>query len=108
MKSFSTINDRKIKAAIVGCGRISKNHFGSIEKHQDNIELVAICDIDKTVLSDHKNTYKVKAYLDIGEMLNNTQIDLVILCLSLVYSSGDKPANLKSRVKLRYSWDARL
>ena len=80
MKSFSTINDRKIKAAIVGCGRISKNHFGSIEKHQDNIELVAICDIDKTVLSDHKNTYKVKAYLNIEEMLNDTQIDLVILC----------------------------
>ena len=80
MKSFSTINDRKIKAAIVGCGRISKNHFGSIEKHQDNIELVAICDIDKTVLSDHENTYKVKAYLDIEDMLNNSQIDLVILC----------------------------
>ena len=80
MKSFSIINNRKIMAAIVGCGRISKNHFESIEKYRDDIELVAICDHDKTVLTDHKNIYEVKAYLNIEEMLNNTQIDLVILC----------------------------
>ena len=32
MKSYPVINDRKIRLAIVGCGRISKNHFESIEK----------------------------------------------------------------------------
>ena len=42
MKSYPLITNRKIRVAIVGCGRISKNHFGSIEKHQDNIELIAI------------------------------------------------------------------
>ena len=48
MKSYPTINGRKIRMAIVGCGRISKNHFGSIEKHQDNIELVSICTVQQT------------------------------------------------------------
>ena len=33
---FDIIKDRKIKVAIVGCGRIANNHFGSIEKHQES------------------------------------------------------------------------
>ena len=41
---FKTIKNRKIKIAIIGCGRISKNHFGSIEKHKDDFELVAVCE----------------------------------------------------------------
>ncbi len=27
------ITDRKIRFALVGCGRIANNHFGSLEKH---------------------------------------------------------------------------
>jgi UDP-N-acetyl-2-amino-2-deoxyglucuronate dehydrogenase len=27
------IDDREIRATVVGCGRISKNHFAAIEKH---------------------------------------------------------------------------
>ena len=47
---FSSINGRKIRIAIVGCGRISKNHFGSIEKHAADLELAAICDTDPCLL----------------------------------------------------------
>ena len=60
MKSYLSVTERKIRMAIVGCGRISKNHFGSIEKRQDNIELISICDVQKAVLSKHKETYKAK------------------------------------------------
>ena len=80
MKSYPTINGRKIRIAIVGCGRISKNHFGSIEKHQDNIELVSICDVQKAVLSEHEAAYNVKGYLDLGDMLENEDLDLVAIC----------------------------
>ena len=48
------IINRKIRTAIVGCGRISKNHFESLEKHQDNMELISICDNQKTILSAHE------------------------------------------------------
>ena len=41
---YDIIKDRKIKVAIVGCGRIANNHFGSIEKHQESLELVGVCD----------------------------------------------------------------
>jgi len=80
MKSYPTINGRKIRMAIVGCGRISKNHFGSIEKHQDNIELVSICDVQQDVLSEHETTYKVKGYLDLCDMLEKEDLDLVVIC----------------------------
>jgi len=80
MKSYPIINDRKIRMAVVGCGRISKKHFGSIEKHQDNIELVSICDVQQKVLSEHEATYKVKGYLDLSDMLENEELDLVAIC----------------------------
>ena len=56
------IANRKIRIAIVGCGRISSNHFGSIEKHANEIELVAICDTNAKVLNEHEEKYKVPAY----------------------------------------------
>jgi len=80
MRSYLRINGRKIRMAIVGCGRISKNHFGSIEKHQDNIELVAICDVQQVILSEYEEKYKVKGYLDLGDMLENEELDLVAIC----------------------------
>jgi len=64
----------------VGCGRISKNHFSSIEKHAADLELGAVCDIDATLLTDHAERYKVPAYRNFEEMLQNERLDLVALC----------------------------
>ena len=50
----------KIKIAVVGCGRISRSHFDSIKAHQNSIELISICEIDKKILSDHEKKYDVK------------------------------------------------
>jgi len=75
-----TFKDRKIRMAIVGCGRISKNHFGSIEQHQENIELVAICDTNPAVLKEHEKRYKVPAYRSLETMLESEDLDIVTLC----------------------------
>lgn len=80
MQNFALIKGRKIRIGIVGCGRISVNHFGSIEKHADELELVAICDIDPVVLTEHAEKYKVPTYLNLEEMLETEQLDLVALC----------------------------
>ena len=66
--------------AIVGCGRISKNHFGSIEKHQENIELICICDINFDVLKDHEGKYGVTGYSNMEAMLQKEELDIVSLC----------------------------
>ena len=77
---YPIILDRKLRIAVVGCGRIARNHFGSIEKHADNIALVAVCDTDGKVLADHANRYRVPGYRSLEEMLKNEQLDLVALC----------------------------
>ena len=84
----TNIKDRKIRMAIVGCGRISKNHFGSIEKHSDNIVLNAVCDNDMEVLKQHEEKYQVKGYLKLEEMLATEALDLVAICTP----SGVHPA----------------
>ncbi|MFZ1986175.1 MAG: Gfo/Idh/MocA family oxidoreductase, partial [Desulfatitalea sp.] len=80
MANFPIVTDRKIRIAIVGCGRISKNHFGSLEKHAENIELAAICDIDPVVLKSHADKYRVPAYLHMEDMLKSERLDIVALC----------------------------
>ena len=77
---YPTILNRKIRIAVVGCGRISKNHFGSIEEHSNDLELVAVCDNEAKVLSEHEEQYKVKGYLKLEEMLENEDIDIVTIC----------------------------
>lgn len=77
---FKAIAGRKIKIAVVGCGRISKNHFGSIEKHGDNLELVAVCDNAPNVLQEHMDLYKVPGFLSLGDLLENIDCDLVSIC----------------------------
>lgn len=80
LKNYQNITGRKIRIAVVGCGRISRNHFGSIEAHSADFELAAICDIDTAVLATHAEQYKVPAFADMEEMLQKVQLDLVALC----------------------------
>jgi UDP-N-acetyl-2-amino-2-deoxyglucuronate dehydrogenase len=77
---FEEVKGRKIRMAIVGCGRISRNHFGSIEKHKDDIELVSVCDVDKRVLKIHEEQYKVAGYQKLEEMLDKEKLDIVSIC----------------------------
>ena len=72
--------NKKIRIAIVGCGRISKNHFDSIEQLQNEYELVAICDNQPKALEEHVNKYNVPGYHSIDELLQKEQLDLVTLC----------------------------
>ena len=48
--NYKAIRDRKIRFALVGCGRISAKHFESFQKHAARAELVAVCDTDATAL----------------------------------------------------------
>lgn len=77
---FPVVSNRKIRMAVVGCGRIARSHFGSIEKHADNIKLVAVCDTDTKVLDQHAQKYRVPGYRNLEEMLKVERIDLIALC----------------------------
>jgi UDP-N-acetyl-2-amino-2-deoxyglucuronate dehydrogenase len=80
LQQYPTITGRKIRVGLVGCGRISKNHFASIEQHADDLELAAVCDVDSTVLQAHTSQYAVSGYASMGKMLDEEHLDLVALC----------------------------
>jgi len=77
---FKSVQGRKIRVGLVGCGRISKNHFGSIEAHSSDLALVAVCDTDRQTLKAHQEQYAVKGYARLEDMLRNEDLDLVALC----------------------------
>lgn len=74
------ITDRKIHIAIVGCGRISKNHFGAIAQHPDVLELVGVCDDNPETLAKHSAEYAVPGFARLEDMLQQSNCDLVSLC----------------------------
>ena len=45
-----SISDRKVRFALVGCGRIAQNHFEALRQHEATAELVAVCDTDPAAL----------------------------------------------------------
>jgi UDP-N-acetyl-2-amino-2-deoxyglucuronate dehydrogenase len=77
---FPVITGRKIRIAVIGCGRISRNHFGAIEKHADSLELVAVCDINGQVLAEHAEKYRVPGYDNLERLLAEEKPDIVALC----------------------------
>lgn len=73
------ILDRKIRFALVGCGRIAKNHFDSIKQHTDQAELVGVCDIDQNALEAAVTYTGAKPYANLDALLADTNADVVIL-----------------------------
>ncbi len=74
------IKDRKIRIAVVGCGRISKNHFGSIEKFQDDLELTAVCEEIPELMEQMSSQYNVPGYSSLTQLLNENSPDIIALC----------------------------
>lgn len=71
--------DRKIRFAIVGCGRISRNHINSIREHAADAEIVGVCDIDAAALQAAVADTGAKGYPDIDALLADTDADIVVL-----------------------------
>src|SRR5215211_6479369 len=68
-----------IRIALVGCGRISRNHFEAIEKI-DGLELAAVCDVVADRARAAGERYGVPWFEAFDEMLGSAGSDAVALC----------------------------
>ena len=69
---------KKLKFALVGCGRIGSRHAEHIVKIG---ELTAVCDTDTNKLEHFKSLYGCKTYDDIDQLLENEkELDVVSVC----------------------------
>ena len=60
---------RKIRFALVGCGRIADKHVEAITKHGNHAELVAVCDTDPAALERAQAATGVPGFRSLTELL---------------------------------------
>ena len=75
----SPITGRRIRFALVGCGRIAGNHFDAIKAHAERCELVDVCDVDPAALEAAVARTGARGHRELGAMLAATSADCVIL-----------------------------
>ena len=91
------MNKNKIKIALIGCGRISKNHIKSIFLHKEIAQLKAICDCDtnriekaKELINDCVEEAKIEnlflkefnSDIKLFEAIKNKEIDIDLVVLA--------------------------
>lgn len=73
------VTDRKIRFALVGCGRIAANHFDAITQHSGRAELVDVCDINPQALAAAVERTGARGHPRLNELLRATNADVVVL-----------------------------
>lgn len=71
---------KKIKIGLIGCGRISANHFDSVAEIED-AEIITCCDIVLERAKKAAGKYNIASYYgSYQEMIENEKLDLVTIC----------------------------
>lgn len=71
---------KKLRVAVIGCGRVSEKHLDAIAK-SEYAELIACCDIKSARADAAAKQYGGKSYASYREMLEKEQPNAVHLCL---------------------------
>jgi UDP-N-acetyl-2-amino-2-deoxyglucuronate dehydrogenase len=71
-------SEKTFRVALVGCGRISKNHFEAIDKI-DGLELVAVSDSDAERAKQAGTQWKVPNFTSYERMLAESKPDIVTI-----------------------------
>ncbi|QNI75211.1 Gfo/Idh/MocA family protein [Synechococcus sp. MVIR-18-1] len=94
LHSIAPINGRRIRIAVVGCGRISRNHIKAIAIHHERAELVAICDTQPELLSHAQQYIDEVSEENSGTRFNPVQFTSYTDLLSATGASGTTPVDL--------------
>lgn len=73
------ITGRRIRFALVGCGRIANSHFEAIQRLAVHCELVDVCDVDPQALQRATASTGAKGHSSLARMLTATNADCVVL-----------------------------
>jgi UDP-N-acetyl-2-amino-2-deoxyglucuronate dehydrogenase len=77
--SASELAGRKIRFALVGCGRIAAKHFEALAEHAKHAEVVAVCDIDPKALAAAVESTGAKGFAELDDLLASGLADVVVL-----------------------------
>jgi len=68
---------KKLRIAVVGCGRVSRTAHYDALKNNPNYEFVAVCDVDRSRADEWAGKNDVKAYYDMETLLAGERLDVV-------------------------------
>lgn len=73
-----TMNNKRFKVALVGCGTVAINHTNAL-KAIDDVDIVALCDIkpERAEALCKKEALNARIFTDYHEMLNTLELDAV-------------------------------
>ncbi|MCH7344407.1 Gfo/Idh/MocA family oxidoreductase [Pelomonas sp. CA6] len=75
----SPSTDRRIRFALVGCGRIAKNHIEALARHGERAELVAVCDNRPEALQAAMAQTGVPGFASLDALLTGSDADVIVL-----------------------------
>ena len=84
----SPVTDRKVRFALIGCGRIANNHFEAVKAHAQRCELTDVCDVDPAALAEAVAKTGARGHAGLAAMLAHSKAD----CVVLATPSGLHPA----------------
>ena len=71
-----------IKLGMIGFGMIASSaHFPAYLSFPNKVRVKGVCDKDYSLVEDASQRYGVKAYADYDELIQNSEIDAVDICL---------------------------
>ena len=73
------IPSRKLRFALVGCGRIAQNHFAALKQHAARAEIVAVCDNHAGRLAAAVASTGAAGFASLDELLAGCDADIVVL-----------------------------
>ena len=71
--------DRRVRFALVGCGRIAANHLAAMQAHAKDCELVGVCDTDPAALAKAQQATGAPGFQSLDALLAGTEADCVVL-----------------------------
>jgi len=70
---------KKIKLAIVGCGRIFDKHYVAINKLKKNYIIESVCDLNYKKITQKKINNKIEIFKSINDLCKNSKAELVVI-----------------------------
>ena len=87
--------NRKVRTAIVGTGKASHMHAAVLMKNDQN-DFVAVCSRNGDKAKEFSAIYKINSYTDVGQMVKQQQVEMIIVCTPHPYHKDAAVAALKA------------
>jgi predicted dehydrogenase len=76
------VSKRKIQLGVIGCGRVAQAHLAAIENLKDDVDLIAVADVDEKRAKEAKERFGARYFTSRHEdVLGKKEVEAVIVTL---------------------------